>query len=238
MSKFQLFDPEYGTKYWRRNAIYKDNIAYHFKEEDNLYMDYYIYLNNTEVAIRNIIFSIEIYYYTVLKKYIECTKEDFEDKFNTCQKSITELYQQLGNNYEKNKQLINSIDNQICAVISSKNIFDKKLNIDNILQNEICFDNILYDLYECELSKIDKYIFNTNINITDEIITIEEDKMLYLTNDTIIREMYISESLMEDIKNLLCSAIEEYIYTHDNYNKESMKQLCKCLDILLIVIHK
>jgi hypothetical protein len=246
MTEFKLLESYYGERGYKQYAVYKDDKAYHLTKDTNDYLEESIVINNEMETLENIIFSVEIYYYESLKKECEqLSTEDFIARFNMYQKSMNELHKQLINLCKKNEELRKDIDKKIFTLVSkdvSDIVYEKSFTNDNlgvymirigdILNLDISFENILLDLYEHELSLIDKNLFNVTVDTTNEKLVFNEKLSLaYLTNHDIISNMYISDSLMDGIMSLYTKSIYAYINRYDDYNEESLKCLYECLDI-------
>ena len=249
MTEFKLLESYYGERGYKQYAVYKDDKAYHLTKDTNGYLAEYIVINNEMETLENIIFSVEIYYYETMKK--ECdllSTEDFIARFNMYQKSMNELHQQLINLCKTNEELRKDIDKKIFTLVSkdvSDIVYEKSftndnlgvymIRIDNILNLDISFENILLDLYEHELSLIDKNLFNVTVDTTNGMIVFNESKTIqYLTNQDIISNMYISDSLMDGIMSVYTKSIYAYINRYNDYNEDSLKNLYECLDIKFV----
>jgi hypothetical protein len=251
MSKFRLLDSCYATKEWKRYAIFYNDKPYHFKKHSNAYLDNNIYIDKVEETIENILFSVEIYYYyEVMVKYCQLPEEEFITKFNICQGSLDTLHLMLISVYKKNKELITCIDNKISNLFSkniSDIIYEKSITnenfgpymirIGNILNTDITIDRLLLDLYEYELSQIDKNIFNITIDSTEELIKFHENTKPLYTNEEIIRKVKadFSNEYKEDIIKLYSKSIYDYINRCD-YNEEALKIIYEVLDIKYVKI--
>lgn len=251
MSKFRLLDSCYATKEWKQYAIYYNDKPYHFKKHSNAYLDNSVYIDMVEETIENILFSVEIYYYyEVMVKYRQLPEEEFITKFNICQGSLDTLHLILIDVYKKNKDLTICIDSKISNLfsksisnivyeksISNDNLGTYMIRIDDILNADITIDRLLLDLYEYELSQINKNISNITIDTTEELITFHENMKPLYTNEEIIKMVKtdFSNEYKEDIINLYSKSIYDYINRCD-YNEEALKRLYEVLDIKYVKI--
>jgi len=247
MTEFELLESYYGERGYRHYVVYNNNKPYAFKIEGNrsiYYLDDSIYINGTEATLENIIFSIKMYYYKTLKEQ-ELLPEDFIIKFNKYQQNVNDLHEQLIKVYKTNERLEKEIDEEITKlfkkkldeIVYKKDICDNELGVNtlrpfDIMKPNICFEDILLDLYECELHKINKNFINITINTGDLISINEERSIVYLTNHDIISRVYISDILMASIQKLYTEKIYQYI--HSNHNETLLHGLYECLDIKYI----
>ena len=117
---------------------------------------------------------------------------NIDEKFNI----IKMQYARIAENLEKYKHTLSSVE----YLNKQKEKLDKAL------------ENILLDLYEHELSLIDKNLFNITVDTTNEKLSFNETKTIqYLTNEDIIKNMYISDALMDGIINVYTKLIYDYI---------------------------
>jgi hypothetical protein len=246
MTEFKLLESYYGERGYKQYGVYKDGQAYHLTKDTNDYLDDTINVNNETVTLENIFFSVEMYYYELLKKVCDqLSTKDFIAKFNMYQESMNELHKQLINLCKKNEELKKDISKKIFKLvtkdvgdiiyetsITNDNLDVYMIRIADILNIDINLENILLDLYEHELSLIDKNLFNITVDTTNEKLSFNETKTIqYLTNEDIINNMYISDALMDGIISVYTKSIYDYINIYDDYNEGSLKNLYECLGI-------
>jgi len=234
MPTFELRESYYGERGYRQYAVYKDGVGYHIQKKCNLYLDDKIIVDNEEWTIEDIMFSIEIYYYKCLENLCsKITTEEFIIIFNLYQENFNDLYNRLANIYKTNELLVNDIDDKL-NILFSKDIKEiipdaKAIDMVKICNNDINLELILLDLYELSLSQINKTIISITIDTANEFVVLHENRTIeYLTNNAIIESMYVSDSLMSDIRMLYVDIINLH---KEELCKEKIKELCECLHI-------
>jgi hypothetical protein len=109
------------------------------------------------------------------------------------------------------------------------------LRIQQILDNDISFENILNDIYEYELSNINKNQINITFDTSKQIIVINREIVDYLTNNDIINNTHINDTIVNDIRMLYIEKIYAFI-SNNQYDENKIIELYECLDIDYIKI--
>jgi hypothetical protein len=211
---------------------------------------HYIYFESNEIKICDIIFSIEMHYHNCLNNYIDLPQDEFITKFKTYEKSIIDIYNTLKNCYIYNEKIKQDAKDAIYSLfhkplsdviyetdITSKyNLGCYMVRIIDILNfDSIDLKHVILDIYSHELSLIKRIVKNIYINNTNDIVSIDEQKFLYLTDNDIINDI-IKDIDITSLQELFSSKIYEFINKSINYNENKLIDLYNCLDIKYIKI--
>ena len=252
MTTFKRLDSYYGERGYKRYYIFNNNEPYSLRIDRNDYRDNNIYIDEDEDTIENIIFSVEMHYYRLLKDN-DLSKEEFINKFKLYEKSISTIYTDLVEIYldnEKNKKEIYTKLEELFSKSLQDIIYEKDFtNVQNLSYNMVRINDIinldtinvktiLSDLYAYELQTINKSLYKIKFDQLNDILISNKIKFTFLSNDidNYIIDNNINHTFMNDLKQLLSAKIYEFINQKVQYNEESLIELYNALNISYIKI--
>jgi hypothetical protein len=259
---FNILESTINNKLMSKYKIIKNGMTIDFNtiklgpNDLNILENNRVYINGKYILLKDIIFSIKEYYLNYLQNIYHIYSSIFIEQYKIYETNFLKLYKELLSINKIRQDLIYIIDKKInniklkslYDIIYQKNddgteeLLHNIINIDSILNsNKLDIDSILSDIYNYEISLINRNLPNYEFNINNTLLSISSsDYIEYISHESILSSLIENfkknSTKVQELHEIFINRIFEYINTETNIPETKLVDLYKCLSLKYVKI--
>jgi hypothetical protein len=228
--------------------VTKNGINYEFTI-DSIGTHQGIYINNKFELIGDVIKSIKIHYNDKLNEIIDINEDEFIFMYNIYKENICQLYINILEIYNRTELIKKDIDSNISRLIkkplqfvvyesswcNEELLLPLMLRIHDIINRNITLEQIIFDIYEYEISKINNKIINCTLEIHNDLLVLATNQIDFISPEEILKKIIedfeYNEIKKQKLKDIFSFKIYEYINMYKNINEANICKLYDTIDI-------
>lgn len=213
-----------------------------------------VYINNKFELIIDILKSIKIHYNDNLRNNIDLNEDEFIFIYNIYKESICQLQINILKVYNRTELIKKNIDSNISRLImkplqfvvyesswcNEELLLPQMLRIQDIINRDITLEQIILDIYEHEISRIDNKIINCTLEIHNELLALATSQIDFISPEEILKKIIedfkYNEIKKQKLKDIFSFKIYEYLNMYKNINEANICKLYDTIDIKYVKI--